>query len=186
MVNVNDIKNGMTVEDEGSVFQVVEFQHVKPGKGAAFVKMKLRNLRTGSIIEKTYNSSVKLAKANIQRKPMQYLYQAGDAYSFMDMNTYEQVELSSSQIGDDLKYLKENLTVDLIYFGEELIGLNLPEKIDYLVTETEQAVKGNTSSGAQKDATLENGMTIKVPLFINEGESVIVSTEDGKYVSRSK
>lgn len=186
MVNVNDIKNGMTVEDEGSVFQVVEFQHVKPGKGAAFVKMKLRNLRTGSIIEKTYNSSVKLAKANIQRKPMQYLYQAGDAYSFMDMNTYEQVELSSSQIGDDLKYLKENLTVDLIYFGEELIGLNLPEKIDYLVTETEQAVKGNTSSGAQKDATLENGMTIKVPLFINEGESIIVSTEDGKYVSRSK
>lgn len=186
MVNVNDIKNGMTVEDEGSVFQVVEFQHVKPGKGAAFVKMKLRNLRTGSIIEKTYNSSVKLAKANIQRKPMQYLYQAGDAYSFMDMNTYEQVELSSSQMGDSLKYLKENLTVDLIYFGEELIGLNLPEKIDYLVTETEQAVKGNTSSGAQKDATLENGMTIKVPLFINEGESVIVSTEDGKYVSRSK
>ena len=185
MVNVNDIKNGMTVEDEGSVFQVVEFQHVKPGKGAAFVKMKLRNLRTGSIIEKTYNSSVKLAKANIQRKPMQYLYQAGDAYSFMDMNTYEQVELSSSQIGDDLKYLKENLTVDLIYFGEELIGLNLPEKIDYLVTETEQAVKGNTSSGAQKDATLENGMTIKVPLFINEGESVLVSTKDGKYVSRA-
>ena len=186
MVNVNDIKNGMTVEDEGSVFQVVEFQHVKPGKGAAFVKMKLRNLRTGSIIEKTYNSSVKLAKANIQRKPMQYLYQAGDAYSFMDMNTYEQVELSSAQIGDDLKYLKENLTVDLIYFGDELIGLNLPEKIDYLVTKTEQAVKGNTSSGAQKDATLENGMTIKVPLFINEGESVIVSTDDGKYVSRSK
>ena len=186
MVNVNDIKNGMTVEDEGSVFQVVEFQHVKPGKGAAFVKMKLRNLRTGSIIEKTYNSSVKLAKANIQRKPMQYLYQAGDSYSFMDMNTYEQVELSSSQIGDDLKYLKENLTVDLIYFGEELIGLNLPEKIDYLVTETEQAVKGNTSSGAQKDATLENGMVIKVPLFINEGETVIISTEDGKYVSRGK
>ncbi len=185
MVNVNDIKNGMTVEDEGNILQVVEFQHVKPGKGAAFVKMKLRNLRTGSIIEKTYNSSVKLAKANIQRKPMQYLYQAGDAYSFMDMNTYEQVELNANQIGEDLKYLKENLTVDLIYFGEELIGLNLPEKVDYVVTATEQAVKGNTSSGAQKDATLENGMTIKVPLFINEGESVLVSTKDGKYVSRA-
>ena len=165
MINVNDIKNGMTVEDEGSVFQVVEFQHVKPGKGAAFVKMKLRNLRTGSIVEKTYNSSVKLAKANVQRKPMQYLYQAGDAYSFMDMNTYEQVELSASQIGDELKYLKENLTVDLIYFGEELIGINLPEKIDYVVTATEQAVKGNTSSGAQKDATLENGYVVKVPLY---------------------
>ena len=186
MINVNDIKNGMTVEDEGSVFQVVEFQHVKPGIGAAFVKMKLRNLRTGAIIEKTYNSSVKLAKANIQRKPMQYLYQAGDSYSFMDMNTYEQLELSGSQIGDNLKYLKENLTVDLVFFGDELIGINLPEKIDYVITHTEQAVKGNTSSGAQKDATLENGMIIKVPLFINEGESVIISTEDGKYVSRSK
>lgn len=186
MVNVNDIKNGMTVEDEGNIFQVLDFQHVKPGKGAAFVKMKLKNLRTGSIVEKTYNSSVKLAKAHVQRKPMQFLYQAGDAYSFMDMNTYEQVELSSSQIGDDLKYLKENLTVDLIYYGEELIGLNLPEKIDYVITATEQAVKGNTSQGAQKDATLENGMTIKVPLFINEGESVLVSTKDGKYVSRAQ
>ena len=186
MVNVNDIKNGMTVEDEGNIFQVMDFSHVKPGKGAAFVKMKLKNLRTGAIVEKTYNSSVKLAKANIQRKPMQYLYQAGDNYSFMDMNTYEQVELSSNQIGDNLKFLKENLTVDLIYFGDELIGINLPEKIDYVVTETEQAVKGNTSSGAMKDATLENGMTIKVPLFINEGESVIIATSDGKYVSRNK
>ena len=184
MVNVNDIKNGMTVEDEGNIFQVVEFSHVKPGKGAAFVKMKLRNLRTGAIVEKTYNSSVKLAKANVQRKPMQYLYQAGDSYSFMDMNTYEQVELSKEQIGDDVKYLKENLSVDLIYFGDELIGVNLPEKIDYVITATENAVKGNTSSGAQKDATLENGMVIKVPLFISEGESVLVSTKDGKYVSR--
>ena len=185
MISVNDIKNGMTVEDEGSIFQVLDFQHVKPGKGAAFVKMKLKNLRTGAIVEKTYNSSVKLAKANIQRKPMQYLYQAGDAYSFMDMNTYEQVELNAAQIGDDVKYLKENLNVDMIYFGEELLGVNLPEKIDYVITHTEQAVKGNTSSGAQKDATLENGMTIKVPLFINEGESVLISTKDGKYVSRA-
>ena len=109
MVNVNDIKNGMTVEDEGNLYQVLDFSHVKPGKGAAFVKMKLKNLRTGAIVEKTYNSSVKLAKAMVQRKPMQYLYQAGDSYSFMDMNTYEQVELNANQIGDDLKYLKENL-----------------------------------------------------------------------------
>lgn len=186
MVNVNDIKNGMTIEDEGNIYQVLEFSHVKPGKGAAFVKAKLKNLRTGAIVEKTYNSSIKLGKANVQRKPMQYLYQAGDAYSFMDMNTYEQVELSKDQIGDDLKYLKENLEVSLVYFGEELIGLNLPEKIDYLVTDTEQAVKGNTSSGAQKDALLENGMTVKVPLFINKDEKVIISTADGKYVSRSK
>lgn len=186
MVNVNDIKNGMTVEDEGNIYQVLEFSHVKPGKGAAFVKMKLKNMRTGTTLEKTYNSSVKLARANIQRKPMQYLYQAGDNYSFMDMTTYEQVELSKNQIGDDIKYLKENLMVDLIYYETELIGIDLPEKIDYVVTETEQAVKGNTSSGAQKDATLENGMTVKVPLFINEGESIVISTSDGKYVSRSK
>ena len=186
MFNVNDIKNGMTVEDEGNIYQVLEFSHVKPGKGAAFVKMKLKNMRTGAIVEKTYNSSVKLAKANIQRKPMQYLYQAGDTYSFMDMTTYEQAELSKEQIGDSLKYLKENLNVDLIYYDTELLGINLPEKIDYMVVDTEQAVKGNTSSGAQKDATLENGMTVNVPLFINQGESIIISTDDGKYVSRSK
>ncbi len=185
MVNVNDIKNGMTVEDEGNIYQVLDFSHVKPGKGAAFVKMKLKNLRTGSIVEKTYNSSVKLAKANVQRKPMQYLYQAGDAYSFMDMNTYEQVELTSDQIGEDLKYLKENLEVSLVYYGEELIGLNLPEKIAYEITKSEPAVKGNTSQGAQKDAELENGMTVKVPLFIGEGETILVSTKDGKYVSRA-
>lgn len=185
MVNVNDIKNGMTVEDEGNIYQVLDFQHVKPGKGAAFVKMKLKNMRTGSIVEKTYNSSVKLAKANVQRKPMQYLYQAGDSYSFMDMNTYEQVELTSDQIGDDLKYLKENLEVSLVYYGEELIGLNLPEKIAYTITKSEPAVKGNTSQGAQKDAELENGMMVKVPLFIGEGESILISTKDGKYVSRA-
>lgn len=187
MFNINEVKNGMTVEIDGNIYQVIEFQHVKPGKGAAFLKMKLRNLRTGGVIENTYNTNIKIAKANIERKPVQYLYQAGDTYSFMDMNTYEQIELSKDQIGDDIKYLKENLNVDLIYYNEsELIGINLPEKIDYAVTETEQAVKGNTSSGALKDATLENGMVIKVPLFINEGESVIVSTSDGKYVSRSK
>ena len=185
MVNVKDIKNGMTVEDEGNIYQVLDFQHVKPGKGAAFVKMKLKNMRTGSIVEKTYNSSVKLAKANVQRKPMQYLYQAGDSYSFMDMNTYEQVELTSDQIGDDLKYLKENLEVSLVYYGEELIGLNLPEKIAYTITKSEPAVKGNTSQGAQKDGELENGMTVKVPLFIGEGESILISTKDGKYVSRA-
>ena len=157
MINVNDIKNGMTVEDEGNIFQVVDFQHVKPGKGAAFVKMKLRNLRTGSIIEKTFNSSVKLAKANIQRKPMQYLYQAGDNYSFMDMNTYEQVELSETQIGDALKFLKENLEVDIVFFGEEIIGLNLPEKIDYVITETENGVIISAIGGITSDATIDGG-----------------------------
>lgn len=185
MININDIKNGMTVEIDGNICQIVEFQHVKPGKGAAFVRIKLKNLRTGSVVENTYNTNIKIAKAIVERKSMQYLYQAGDMYSFMDMETYEQVELSKTQIGDNLKYLKENLNVDLVYYGTELIGVNLPEKIDYVVSSTEQAVKGNTSSGAQKDATLENGLVVKVPLFINEGESIIISTKDGKYQSRS-
>lgn len=185
MININDIKNGMTVEIDGNICQIVEFQHVKPGKGAAFVRIKLKNLRTGSVVENTYNTNIKIAKAIVERKSMQYLYQAGDMYSFMDMETYEQVELSKAQIGDNLKYLKENLNVDLVYYGTELIGVNLPEKIDYVVSSTEQAVKGNTSSGAQKDATLENGLVVKVPLFINEGESIIISTKDGKYQSRS-
>ena len=137
--------------------------------------MKLKNLRTGSIVEKTYNSSVKLAKAHVQRKPMQYLYQAGDTYSFMDMNTYEQVELSEKQIENEKKYLKENLEVELVYFESELIGLNLPEKVEYKVTYTTDAVKGNTSTNALKDATLENGLEVKVPLFICEGDVVVLS-----------
>ena len=185
MFNINDIKNGMTIKYEGVIYQVVDFQHVKPGKGSAFVKTKLKNLKAGTTQEITFNAGIKMEKADVRKNQLSYLYQAGDSYSFMDMNTYEQVELNANQIGDDLKYLKENLEVSLIYYGEELIGLNLPEKIDYVITATEQAVKGNTSQGAQKDATLENGMTIKVPLFIGEGESVLVSTKDGKYVSRA-
>ena len=184
LIDINDIKNGMTVIIEGNLYQIVEFLHVKPGKGAAFMKTKLKNLRTGGTIEKTFNTNIKIQKANISKKAMQYLYNTGDTYYFMDMNTYEQVELSENQIEDEKKYLKENLDVELVYYESELIGLNLPEKIEYTVTYTTDAVKGNTSQGAQKDATLENGLEIKVPLFVNENDVVVVSTKDGKYVSR--
>lgn len=184
MIDINDIKNGMTVIIEGNLYQIVEFLHVKPGKGAAFMKTKLKNLRTGGTLEKTFNTNIKIEKANISKKAMQYLYNTGDTYYFMDMNTYEQVELSESQIQDEKKYLKENLDVELVYYESELIGLNLPEKIEYVVTYTTDAVKGNTSQGAQKDATLENGLEIKVPLFVNENDVVVVSSKDGKYVSR--
>ncbi|MBO6145587.1 MAG: elongation factor P [Bacilli bacterium] len=184
MIDINDIKNGMTVIIEGNLYQIVEFLHVKPGKGAAFMKTKLKNLKTGGTIEKTFNTNIKIEKANITKKTMQYLYNASDTYYFMDMNTYEQVELSEKQIEEEKKYLKENLDVELIYFESELIGLNLPEKVEYTVTYTTDAVKGNTSQGAQKDATLENGLEIKVPLFVNENDVVVVSTRDGKYVSR--
>ena len=184
MIDINDIKNGMTVIVEGNLYQIVEFLHVKPGKGAAFMKTKLKNLKTGATLEKTFNTNIKIEKANISKKTMQYLYSASDTYYFMDMNTYEQVELSEKQIENEKKYLKENLDVELVYYESELIGLNLPEKVEYTVTYTTDAVKGNTSQGAQKDATLENGLEVKVPLFINENDVIVVSTKDGKYVSR--
>lgn len=184
MIDINDIKNGMTVIVEGNLYQIVDFLHVKPGKGAAFMKTKLKNLRTGGTIEKTFNTNIKIEKANISKKTMQYLYNTSDMYYFMDMNTYEQVELSEKQIENEKKYLKENLEVELVYFESELIGLNLPEKVEYKVTYTTDAVKGNTSTSALKDATLENGLEVKVPLFICEGDVVVISTKDGKYVSR--
>ena len=183
-ININDIKNGMTIIIDGKLCLIEEFQHVKPGKGSAFMKMKLRNLRTGSLVEDTYNTNIKIEKAHVDRQPMQYLYNTSDMYYFMDMNTYEQVELSEKQIENEKKYLKENLEVELVYFESELIGLNLPEKVEYKVTYTTDAVKGNTSTNALKDATLENGLEVKVPLFICEGDVVVISTKDGKYVSR--
>ena len=184
MINVNDFKNGMTIKVEGNIYTIIEFQHVKPGKGAAFVRTKLKNLRTGSTIEYTFNSGVKCETARIERKPMQFLYESGDLYTFMNMQDYSQVELSKDVIGDDVKYLKENQDLDITFYEGEVLGLSLPDKIELKVTQTEPGVKGNTTSSAQKDATLETGYQIKVPLFINEGESVIVSTKDGKYVSR--
>lgn len=184
MIDINDIKNGMTVIVEGNLYQIVEFLHVKPGKGAAFMKTKLKNLRTGGTLEKTFNTNIKIEKANISKKTMQYLYNTSDMYYFMDMNTFEQVDLSESQIENEKKYLKENLEVELVYYESELIGLNLPEKVEYKITYTTDAVKGNTSTNALKDATLENGLEVKVPLFINEGDIVVISTKDGKYVSR--
>ncbi len=185
MINVNDFKNGMTIKVEGNIYTIIEFQHVKPGKGAAFVRTKLKNLRTGSTIEYTFNSGVKCETARIERKPMQFLYESGELYTFMNMQDYSQVELAKSVIGDDVKYLKENQDLDITFYEGEVLGLSLPDKIELKVVQTEPGVKGNTTSSAQKDATLETGYEIKVPLFINEGESVIVSTKDGKYVSRA-
>jgi len=185
MINVNDFKTGMTIKYEGNIYSVIEFQHVKPGKGAAFVKTKLKNLRTGSTIEITFNSSVKVEPARVEKKPMQFLYATGDTYTFMNMNDYSQVELTKANLGDDVKYLKENLDVDITFFEGEMLGLSLPDKIEMLVTKAEPGVKGNTTSSAMKDATLETGYVIKVPLFVNEGEKVIISTKDGKYVSRA-
>ncbi len=185
MIEVNDIKTGMTLIIEGGIYQVVDFLHVKPGKGSAFMKTKLKNLRTGGTVERTFNTNVKFEKANIEKSNVQYLYNTGDAYNFMNMETYEQLELSADQLGDDKNYLIENMTVMVSFFQGELLGVILPDKIEMTVVATEPAVKGNTTNNAQKDATVETGMNVRVPLFIEQGEKIIVSTADGKYVSRA-
>jgi len=185
MINVNDLKVGMTIMYENNIYSVMDTQHVKPGKGAAFVQAKLKNLRSGSIIENRFNSSDKVEPARIEKKPMQFLYSMNDVYYFMNMNDYEQVEINKSQIGDDVDLLKENLEVDIMFFEGEMLGMNLPDKIELKVTHTEPAVKGNTTSSAMKDATLETGKVIKVPLFIEQDEVILVSSKDGKYVSRA-
>ena len=185
MINVNDIKNGMTILFEGNIYTVLEFSHVKPGKGAAFVQAKLKNLRTGSIIEKRFNSGVKLEKAMIEKVGMQYLYANGDSYNFMNMETYEQMDLTKEQLGNNVSYLKEGLDVLLSFYEGELIGIIMPEKVELEVIETEPAVKGNTATNATKDAKLETGLTDRVPLFIEQGEKIVVYTADGKYASRA-
>ena len=185
MISTNALKNGITTEVEGPIYVVMETQHVKPGKGAAIVKAKLKNLRTGSIIEKTFNAGVKVATAHIDKQLMQYLYTMSDVYYFMNMDTYEQLELSKDIVGDNARFLKENVEVYITMFDGEVLGIDLPDKVELTVTRTEAAVKGNTTNNALKDAEVETGYVVRVPLFIEEGEKIIVSTSDGKYVSRA-
>ena len=185
MINTNDLKNGITIEYDGNIYVVMNTEHVKPGKGAAIVKAKLKNLRTGAIFEQTFNDGVKVATARIEKQLMQYLYTMGDVYYFMNMDSYEQLELSKDTVGDGAKFLKENLEVYITMFDGEVLGIDLPDKVELVVTHTEPAVKGNTTNNALKDAEVETGLMVRVPLFIEEGETIIVSTSDGKYVSRA-
>lgn len=184
MFNINDIKNGMTFVLDDQIYQVLEFLHVKPGKGPAFIRTKIKNLRTGATIEKTFNTNIKLEKAIIDKQNAQYLYNSGDVYNFMNMETYEQIELTKEQLGDDALLLKENLEVDLSFYNGELIGIILPDKIQMKVVHTEPGVKGNTATNATKDAELESGLVVRVPLFIEQGEDIII-TREGKYDSRA-
>ena len=185
MISTNDLKNGITIQVDGDIFVVMETQHVKPGKGAAIVKAKLKNLRSGAIFEKTFNAGVKVETARIEKQLMQYLYSMGDEYYFMNMETYEQISLTKDHLGDGVNYLIENAEVYITSFEGEVIGIDLPDKINLKVTHTEPAVKGNTTNNALKDATVETGLLVRVPLFIEEGETIVVSTSDGKYVSRA-
>lgn len=185
MISTNDLKNGITIEADGAIYVVMDTQHVKPGKGAAIVKAKLKNLRTGAIFEKTFNAGVKVATARIEKQLMQYLYTMGDTYYFMNMENYEQLELDKSVVGEQSKFLKENLEVYITTYEGEVLGMDLPDKVELKITHTEAAVKGNTTNNALKDAECETGLMLRVPLFIDEGEMVLVSTADGKYVSRA-
>ncbi len=184
-ININDIKNGMTIIIDGNLCQIVEFQHVKPGKGSAFVRIKLRNLRTGAVVENSYNTNIKIERARIDRMPMQFLYSDGSSFVFMNTETYDQIEVPAEKLEQEKRFLKEGLEIQLDYYEGELLGVTLPEKIEFEVTETEPATKGNTTNNALKDATIETGYTVKVPMFINQGERIIISTSDGKYSSRA-
>lgn len=185
MISTADFKNGQTIAFEGNIYQIVEFLHVKPGKGGAFVRTKLRNLRTGALVDHTFNAGEKVERAQIDKSPVQFLYQSGETYVFMNMETYEQIEIDSKQVGDTKNYLYESLEVQLmLYDGTEILGIILPEKLSLVVKETEPGVKGDTKTTAIKDAILETGLLVKVPLFVEEGERIIVSTFDGSYVSR--
>jgi|SRR5690625_587866 len=184
MISVNDFRTGTTIEYEDSIWQVLEFQHVKPGKGAAFVRSKLRNLRNNNIQEKTFRAGERVKRAHIDNKSMQYLYASGDTHAFMDMESFEQIEIPASQIEYELNFIKENITVNIMMFQGEVLGIALPNHVELAVVETEPGVKGDTVSGGSKAATLETGYVVQVPLFINVGDILVISTEDGKYISR--
>lgn len=184
MISTNDFRTGLTIEVEGDVYTVVDFQHVKPGKGSAFVRSKLKNLRTGAVIERTFRAGEKLPRAHLERKEMQYLYREGDSYVFMDNETYEQVSLTTEQLGDNVKYLKENMNIYLLTHGGNLIGVELPNFVELEVVAADPGVRGDTATGGTKSATLETGLAIQVPLFVEVGDVIRVDTRTGEYLER--
>ena len=184
MISVNDFRTGLTIIVDGNLFRVLEFQHVKPGKGAAFVRSKLRNLRNGNVTEKTFRAGEKVEKAMIDNRKMQYLYAQGDEHVFMDLESYDQTTLAGAQIEDELKYLLENMELSIQSYQGELIGIELPNTVTLVVAETEPGIKGDTASGGTKPAKMETGLYVNVPFFVNEGDKLIINTTDGSYVSR--
>jgi len=184
MVTAGDFRNGKTFEMDGQVFQVIEFQHVKPGKGAAFVRTKYKNVITGAVVERSFNPTDKFEEAVIERRTMQYLYNDGDLYYFMDMETYEQMPLNESQLSDNFKFVKENEMVKIVSYKGNVFSVEPPTFVELAVTETEPGIKGDTATNVTKPATLETGAVIKVPIFINEGDVLKIDTRTGEYLSR--
>ncbi len=185
MISSNDFRNGVTIELDGNVFSVIEFQHVKPGKGSAFVRTKLRNAKTGAVVERTFNAGEKVARAHIERKDMQFLYVNGDEYAFMDSETFEQVALTRAELGDALNFLKENMVIGLMQFQGVTIGVDLPNSVVLEVVDTDPGLKGDTATGGTKTAKLETGYVVRVPLFIENGDRLIIDTRSGEYLSRA-
>ena len=185
MVTAGDFRNGVTFEMDGNVYSIIEFQHVKPGKGAAFVRTKIRNVISGAVTEKTFNPNDKFPTAFIERKDMEYLYNDGDLYYFMDNETYEQTPISPSILGDDFKFVKENMVCKVLSYKGNVFGVEPPNFVELQVTQTDPGFKGDTATNATKPATLETGAEIKVPLFIDEGEMIRIDTRTGEYMERA-
>ncbi|HHW10108.1 MAG TPA: elongation factor P [Firmicutes bacterium] len=184
MISVNDLRTGLTIEVDGELMSVIEFLHVKPGKGAAFVRTKLKNIKTGAVREVTFRAGEKVNRAHIETKDMQYLYRSGDEFTFMDTESYEQLTLSAENLGDAPKWLKDNMTIGIQFYQGQAIGVDLPTFVELAVVQTEPGVRGDTVSGATKPATLETGVVVQVPLFVNEGDVIRVDTRTGEYLSR--
>ena len=184
MVSAGDFKNGLTIEHEGNIYQIVEFQHVKPGKGAAFVRTKMKNIKTGSVTETTFRPTEKFENAHIERKDMNYLYNDGDLYYFMDGETYEQIAVGKDKVGDSLTYVKENESVKICSHNGDVFAIETPITVELVVTDTEPGIKGNTATNATKPAVVETGATVYVPLFVEQGETIVIDTRTGEYSKR--
>lgn len=185
MVSAGEFRNGMTVEIEGSVFQIVEFQHVKPGKGAAFVRTKLKNIISGGVIERSFRPTERFENAHIDRVDMQYLYNDGEFYNFMDVNTFDQIALTDEQVGDALKFVKENEMVKICSYKGNVFSIEPPLFVELVITDTEPGFKGDTATGATKPATVETGAVVYVPLFVNQDDKIRIDTRTGEYMARA-
>ena len=185
MISAGDFRNGITIEYDNNVYQIIEFQHVKPGKGAAFVRTKLKNIKSGGVVEKTFRPTEKCPQARIDRKDMQYLYEDGDLYYFMDTETYDQVALNAETVGDALKFVNENEMCKICSHNGSVFSVEPPLFVELEITETEPGFKGDTATGASKPATVETGATVAVPLFVNQGDKIKIDTRTGEYLSRA-
>ncbi|PWG00934.1 elongation factor P [Levilactobacillus bambusae] len=184
-ISTANFKNGLTIEVDNAIWRIIEFQHVKPGKGGAFVRTKLKNLRTGAVQEKTFRAGAKMEQAQIDSRTMTYLYNDGTDYIFMDVDTYEQVAVPAENVKNEAKYLQENMVVSMTSFGNEILGVEVPNTVDLEVAETEPGIKGSTASGGSKPATMTTGLVVQVPFFVNVGDKLTVNTQDGSYISRA-